>query len=573
MDSDFDALTQRYVDEAPALSPVSATGLGDHRHDDQLDEVSGEARQRQAAFCRRYLDEIERIPAESLSRANRIDAGMLDHRLRAELWHLEELQEWAWNPMAYTQRAGNAVYGLMAREFAPLAERLGHVARRLAELPRLLAQARETLDPRRVPAVHAETAVRQNPGILTMLDTMVAPHRGDLSAGDGERLSRAMDTAREAVETHQRWLEGELLPQAAGEFRLGAERYDRKLAWALQGPHSRADIRRQAEDELSRVREEMYAIARDVCPAEDKQATIRAALALANRERPDPERIVEQATDALARATAFVRDSGVVSLPAEPVEIIVMPEFRRGTALAYCDSPGPLDAGQKTYYAIAPPPADWTDDQLGSFLREYNLRSLFNLTVHEAMPGHYLQLAHANRYPSPLRAMLASGVFIEGWAVYCEQMMVDQGCYEDDPLMRLVVLKWRLRAIANAILDQAIHTEGMGEDEAMTLMTDDTFQEEREASGKWLRARVTSAQLSTYFVGFLEHRALRREVQTARGEAFDLRAYHDTLLSFGSPPTQTVRALMLDLPIDETDEGPPNAWRPEGRAGRGPKSE
>jgi len=564
MDSQFEQLGRRYVDEVTALSPVSATGLGDHRFDDQLDEVTPAARDRKAAFYRAYLDRLARIPRDQLSRANQIDAAMLRHRLRAQLWHLEHLQEWAWNPMAYTGLAGNAVYSLVARDFAPVEERLNHVTSRLAELPRLLEQVRETLEPARVPKVHAETAVKQNPGIVRMLDEMVEPQASALSSGDRDRLIEAMNTARAAVEDHQGWLEAHLLPQAAGDFRLGPDLYDTKLAFTLQTPLTRAEIRERAESELRRVREEMAAIAADVCrqahphaktaaslSPEQEGAVIRSALEMAYRDTPDRDRIVEEATESLARASAFVREAGLVSRPPDPVEIIVMPEFRRGTSLAYCDSPGPLDVGQPTFYAISPAPADWTEEQLQSFLREYNRRSLANLTVHEAMPGHFLQLTHSTRYPSTLRAMLSSGVFIEGWAVYTESMMADAGFYDGDPLARLIILKWYLRGIANAVLDQAIHVEGMTEDQAMRLMMEDTFQQEREAAGKWVRAQLTSTQLSTYFVGALEHASLRREMEDAWADAFDLKRYHDTVLSFGSPPTRYVRALMLDLPIDE----------------------
>jgi len=564
MDAKFDQLAEQYVDEVTALSPVSATGLGDHRFDDQLDEVTPAARHRKAAFYRTYLDRLARIPRDRLSRANQIDAAMLRHRLEAGLWHLEHLQEWAWNPMAYTGLAGSAVYTLMARDFAPVAQRLNHAAGRLAELPRLLQQVRATLEPARVPRIHAETAAKQNPGIIRMLDEMVAPQASALSSGDRSRLTDAMTAARAAVEEHQQWLVNELLPAAAGDFRLGQDLYDTKLAFTLRTPLARRQIRRRAEDELRRTRDEMYKIAADVSrqarphtrtrtgPSRDEeQATIRSALEMAYQDVPDRHRVVDEATEILARATAFVRQARLVSLPPDPVQVIVMPEFRRGTSLAYCDSPGPLDVGQPTFYAISPAPADWTDEQVRSLLREYNRRSLANLTVHEAMPGHFLQLTHANRYPSTLRAMLASGVFIEGWAVYTEAMMADAGFYDGDPLARLVVLKWYLRGIANALLDQAVHVEGMTEQQAMHLMMHETFQEEREAAGKWVRAQLTSTQLSTYFVGALEHAALRREIETAWAGTFHLKRYHDTVLSFGSPPTQYVRAMMLDLPVGE----------------------
>ena len=563
MDATFEELGRRYVEEVTALSPVSATFLGDHRYDGQLDEVTEEARQRRAAFNRRYLEELERIPKDRLSRANRIDAAILEHKLRAGLWHLEALREWAWNPTDYTGLAGGAVYSLVAREFAPAAERLNNVARRLEQFPRLLEQVRATLEPARVPTVHAETAVKQNRGVLSILTEMVEPQMDALDPADRQRLADAMETARAAVETHQQWLEDELLPHAAGDFRIGRDLFDRKLAFALQSPMTREQVREVADSELARVRQEMYELAAEVYrkefpytkfpeePSEPyKQAIIRSCLEMACAETPDPEKLVETATESLAMLTAFVKDRDLLTVPPDPVDVIVMPEFRRGRSFAYCDSPGALDVGQQTFYALSPPPADWTAEQLRSFLREYNLRSLHNLSVHEAMPGHFLQLTHSNRYPSTLRAMHSSGVFIEGWAVYTEHLMVEQGLLDNDPLMRLVVLKWLLRGIVNAIIDQAIHVEGMTEDEAMELMIEGAFQEEREAAGKWVRAQLTSSQLSTYFVGYLEHVALRKEIEQARGERFDLKEYHDTLLSFGSPPTQYVRAMMLDLPID-----------------------
>ena len=559
-DTRFEDLAARYIKEFPALSPVGATWLGDHRFDGELDQVSPEARAAEAAFLRAFLDALTAIPRGELSRANQVDHALLENRLRAALWELLEHREWSWNPLAYTRLSGGAIYSLVAREFAPLPERLSHLADRLEQFPRLFAQIRATLIPALVPPVHAQTAARQNSGVLQILDAMVAPHMDALPAATRARLQKAMDAARAAVKEHQAWLENELLPAAAGEFRLGPERFDQKLAWRTS--LSRAEIRALAEEELSRAREKMYAIAKEVYAREypytefpdtpsraTMQAVIRAALELAYQDLPEPDALVEAARASLALAADFVRARDIVTVPPDPLEIIVMPEFRRGIALAYCDAPGPLDVGQKTFYAVSPPPADWTPEQLRSFLREYNTRSIHNLTIHEAMPGHFLQLVHSNRYPSVLRSVLSSGVFIEGWAVYGERVMMHEGFLDGDPLMRLIVLKWYLRAVANAILDQRIHCEGMAREEALRLMIEDTFQEEREAAGKWTRAQLTSVQLSTYFVGYIEHARLREEVETAWGPRFALKRYHDALLSFGSPPVKYVRALLLDLPV------------------------
>ena len=364
------------------------------------------------------------------------------------------------------------------------------------------------------------------------------------------------------MDVHQKWLESELLPKAGGEFRIGADLFDKKLAFTLQTPLTRQQIRERAERRLREVHNQMYDIAKEAYraqypytdfPAEPsdayKHAIIRACLEMACSELPERDGVVDAAKRSLELATTFTRENDIVTLPPDPLEIIIMPEFKRGVSLAYCDSPGPLDAGQKTFYAVAPLPEDWTAEQVHSFLREYNFRSIHNLTVHEAMPGHFLQLAHSNRYPGVLRAVLSSGTFIEGWAEYTEWMMCEQGFLDGDPLMQLIVLKWYLRATTNAIIDQAIHVDGMTRDEAMRLMVESGFQEESEAAAKWTRAQLTSVQLSTYFVGYQEHTDLREEVEQKWGEKFNLKEYHDKVLSFGSPPVKYVRALLLDAEI------------------------
>jgi uncharacterized protein (DUF885 family) len=450
----------------------------------------------------------------------------------------------------------------LARDFAPLPDRLRSVGARLAELPRFLSQARESLVPARVPRIHAETAIKQNTGVLTLIDQLVVPQLGVLPDTDQATLRTAIAHAHTAIAQHQIWLEKKLLPAAEGDFRLGATLYDAKLQFALDSPLTREAIRTRAQAELEHARADMYDIARGVLPTQpgapplpptptpdEQQDAIAAALELAYAQHPARDEVFDAARRAFEETTGFVRAHDLVTLYNDPLEIIPMPEFQRGVALAYCDSPGPLEQGQKTFYVISPIPGDWTQDQVKSYLREYNTRSIENLTIHEAMPGHYLQFMHANRYHSQLRAVLSSGTFIEGWAVYSERMMVEQGFEGSDPLMHLIQLKWYLRTIGNAILDQAVHVDGISREDAMHLMTHDTFQEEREAAAKWVRAQLTAAQLPTYFVGVQEHLALREDARKKWGKSFTLKRYHDTVLSFGSPPVRYVRELALDLPI------------------------
>jgi len=560
----FEALSRRYFDEVLALSPTTATALGDHRYDDKLDEAGAAARERSVTLERELLSAVRAVDAAQLSRAHQVDARLLASQLEYDLWRLEDFQDWKWDPLVYSNIAGNSLYTLLARDFAPLPDRLRNARSRLNELPRFLAQVRESLEPARVPRIHAETAAKQNSGVLSLIDELVVPNLGTLSADDQAQFKTTLDKARKAVAQHQIWLDKKLVPEAKGDFRIGATLYDRKLAFALDSPLSRAQIRERAERELASTRTQMYEIARTVLkgragapPTPDapdtdtQQAAIAAALDIASSDHPAPADVVNAARKAYDTALAFVRAKDFVTVYDDPLEIIVMPEFQRGVALAYCDSPGPLDKGQKTFFSVSPIPKEWNDKQVESFLREYNSRSIHNLTIHEAMPGHYLQLMHANRYDSPLRAALGSGPFIEGWAVYMERVMAEEGYLDGDPLMHLVQLKWYLRTISNAILDQGVHVDNMSREAAMHLMTHDTFQEEREAAAKWVRAQLSSAQLPTYFVGVQEHLALREEAKKRWGAQFDLKNYHDRVLSYGSPPVRYVRDLVFDLPIGQ----------------------
>lgn len=562
-DARFAALSQRWLDGWLRLNPVGATQLGDHRFDARIEDLSAAGRQELVDFSRTVLAELDALDTRRLSRENQVDALILRNQLRSDIWNVETLQSWARDPQVYSGLAGGALYNLMAREFAPLPVRLKAAAARMEQLPVLFAQMRENLDPARVPRIHAETVARQHAGLLQLVEQFITPNAGQLTGEERARLEAAVATLRKAVAEQQAWLDGTLVPQAKGDFRIGAELYDQKLQFALMSSLSRAEIGQRARAELARVRGEMYETARSVLkgragapptPArpteEQRQKAIEAALELAYAQRPRREAVVEAAKAALEQATAFARARGLVTVPDSPVKVILMPEFQRGVSVAYCDSPGPLDRGLDTYYAISPIPDDWTEAQTESFLREYNDRMIHLLSIHEAMPGHYLEGAHSARHPSVLRGVLRSGLFAEGWAVYTEDVMAGAGYMNGDPLFRLVQLKFYLRTIANALLDQGMHVDGWSREQAMRLMTHDTFQQEREAAGKWVRAQLTSAQLPTYFVGSAEHFDLRRAVEAKLGERFDARAYHDQVLSYGAPPVRFVRQLMLEEPIE-----------------------
>lgn len=563
VDAAFADLSKRALDTWMQLSPVSATQIGDHRYDSELDDLSAAGQQKTVAAYKALLGELDKIEVAKLGRENQVDAAILRNQLQSEIWNAEVLQSGKWDPQLYNGIAGSAIYGLMAREFAPLPERLKSATARMEKLPAIFAQARENLEPARVPKIHAETVAKQNKGILSIVDTFITPHIGELPQADQQRLQAAIDGLKKAVDEQQTWLDKTLVPNAKGDFRIGAEKYDQKLKFALSSSLSRQEIGERARAELKRVREDMYGIAQTVLkdkpgapemPAqptdEQQQKAIEAALELAYADKPARDKVVDDAKAALEQSTAFVREHDLMTLPDAPVDIILMPEFQRGVAVAYCDSPGPLDKNLKTFYAVSPIPDDWNDKQVDSFLREYNSRMIHLLSIHEGTPGHYLEGWHSAKFPSTLRAVLRSGLFAEGWAVYTERMMQEQGYLNNDPLFHLVQLKFYLRTISNAILDQGVHVDNWDREKAMHLMTHDAFQQESEAAGKWVRAQLTSAQLPTYFVGAQEHFDTRKAVQEKLGDKFNLKAYHDQVLSYGAPPVRFARQLMLDQPIE-----------------------
>ena len=565
-DAAFKAIGERYIASLTRLLPVEATGLGEHRYDDRLPDITAAGRTTREAEWRAILGELARLDRGNLSRDNQVDLALLDNELRYKLWSNDRMQDWAWDTQGYNDTAGSSLYRLAARDFAPWPQRLRSATARMEALPAFLAETRRQIVPARVPKVWAETLARQNPGIVQIADDMLVPQAGALTGAERARFDAALAGLKTAVAEHQRWIEGTLVPQAKGELRLGTQRYDEKMRFALQSDLTRPELKARALAAKASARAEMYELAREVLAgragapplpaqptASQQQKSIEAALALSYAVRPSRDRLEERARETLAQATAFVRDKGFVRMPDGPVKIITMPKFQQGFSVAYDDAPGALERNLDNFYAVSPIPEEWSDAQAISFLSEYNDYMIHDLSVHEAMPGHYLQLDHASRDPSVLRAVLSSGPFVEGWAVYAERLMAEHDYLGADTLdgrlYKLTVLKMRLRSITNTLLDIGIHTEGLTRDEAMKLMMEGAFQQEREAAGKWTRAQLSSTQLLSYFTGYEEHRELREEAKRRWGADFDLRKYNDAVLAHGSPPVKYVRALLFGLPV------------------------
>ena len=529
----FAQIATDYLDDLARRHPDTATELGDHRFDARLPSQTPEALADERRALAVFADRLAGVNPAGQSPQDLVDAEVVANDIERRVFELDELREHLWNPLL--ANPGRAIYQLLAREFAPLEDRLAALAGRLAEVPETLAAARRTSGP--VPTVHAETAVSQFDGTIAMVRTVV-----DAALAKAPALSADIDRVRPAalaaLAEHRDWVAAKTADGA--DPRIGPELFVRKLSLTLNTVADSDAILARAESDLETITGQITELAAEL------GGSPREVLGRLAADAPDEATILRFCAAALAEQTAFVRSGNIVTVYDDPVELIEMPEIDRGTAVAYCDPPGPLETVPlPTFIAVAPTPSDWSAERVASFYREYNRHLVHNLMVHEAMPGHYLQLQHSRRYTgaTKVRAALWSGSFVEGWAVYAERVMAEHGYPgEGDPrTVRMQQLKMQLRMIINAILDARVHAHGMTEAEAMRLMLDRGFQEEGEAAGKWRRALLTSAQLSTYYVGYTEVSDLAAEL---RASGLGERATHDRMLAHGSPPVRLLRTLV-----------------------------
>jgi uncharacterized protein (DUF885 family) len=583
---DVFARVDALIAEHFALHPLHATAAGIHDHDGRWPDMTEAGRAERVAFCDRWSAELGVLAREDLAPDERIDVDFLRSELAAHRFAEAELREESWSPLEWVYLLGDGIFGLIARDFAPLADRLASVAGRLEGMPALLEAGRAVLvgvGDRPVDRFHTEKALSQFDGIRELIEDAV--DQGDAAAGSDpavaalvSRLRVAADAARAALDAFEAHIRDTVLPESTGEGRIGGELFARKLVHTFRTDEATVDaIRARAERAFAAVRAEMVRIAREIwptwcpdlpLPGDDSEA-VRGVLDAVAIEHPPADETLDFCRAELARIEAFCRERDLVGLADEPLEIRWTPAYMRTFAGAMLQSPGPFEAGQKAFFSVTPVDDEWPPDRVESYLRESNSRMLQLLVIHEAVPGHYLQGVYANRSRSLARTVFGSGVFAEGWAVYVTQVMIDAGFAADDSALLVNHWKFYLRAVTNALIDIGIHTAGMTEAEAIALMVDGGFQEEAEARSKYDRARLSSTQLCTYFVGSVEMWDLERERRRRLAAASDdprgadavpeprvvggygatpgfvYREHLEEVLSHGEPPIPFLRRLIV----------------------------
>ena len=520
------------------FDPVAGTHAGWHEYDGRLPDLTDHAVDEHVRALDALLERIDAVDDLDLAVDEQVDLEVLRARLAAEAFDLSEIARHRWDPLTWDPAGG--LHALAIRDFAPPSERLRSAHERLGAVPGFLADARQTL--REMSAIHVETALLRLDGLDAVLDEL---------APLGTLDSALVDRAREAVETHQAWL-AERLPASRRDPRLGVRLYSAALWHHLDEELAPVQVLEMAEGHLDDVNAQMREVAAEYLGESVRSPdVVRRALAdAADRAYVDRDSVVPMIRHALDRASRFVREHDLLTLPDQPVDVGDMPRIHRGVAVAYCDAPGPLEeASLRTFVAVAPPPEDWAPERVQSFLREYNGDLLHDLAIHEAMPGHVVQLARARAADTSLvRRLAPSGVFVEGWAVYAEELLADRGyAPDDDPRahlrLRLQQLKMQARATLNAILDARVHGGDIDELAAIELLRRRGFQEEAEAAGKWRRALLTAAQLPTYFVGWRGVRQLVDDLRVLHPDWSD-RELHDLVLDHGSLGPRHLRTVL-----------------------------
>jgi uncharacterized protein (DUF885 family) len=557
-DAKLAAFFKDYLEEFMKNNPYDASKLGDHRYDDRLDDLSPKAR---AANLERHKDALAKLPKavafDQLSPDAKIDYQILRDHLTRTIWLAENTDPFERDPRTYNEYIADSVFLILTQSTVEKSKAIRAAASRIEQIPKVVRAAKESLT--NPPKVFTETAIKQNRGSIAFYESgifEVTKETPNVSV-----LAGPCRTAVAALKEYQEFLEKDLRPRATGDWRLGKEKFAKKLDMELDaGPGLGADeVLTIATAEADRVRGEMYVIAkqlwarlfpRKALPPDDpegRRTCVRQVMAQLGKEHGDVDSMVDDAKDVAKEIKSFIRSRKILRLPdPDRCEIIEMPEFQRGNYTAYLNPAPPLDPKARSFYAVSPPPKDWDDRRVRTYLEEYNSAMMRILTIHEAYPGHYVQLEYSNRNPSLIRRVLYSGTFAEGWAVYTEQMMLDQGFGNGDLSLRLHQLKFYLRAVTNAILDHQMHCSNMSDEEALKLLVEGAFQTEGEALGKIVRAKQSSCQLSTYFVGRMAFYRLRQQVEREQGDAFDLARYHESVLAHGTLPVKFLPELVRE---------------------------
>jgi uncharacterized protein (DUF885 family) len=558
-------LRDEFVYRMLAFSPTTATQAGYHQHkgvrlDGLLDDYSADALEQQRQFFRQFRERLAKaVQPEKLTAEDRADTSLISDVISQQLLELDEIQNWRHNPTVYVEMVGNGLFYPWSLDYAPKAERYRHIIARLEQIPVVVAQAKKNLVS--APEIWTTVALEENDGNIGLIDkTLRAGAPEELKADYGKAAQAALD----ALRAFNEYLKTDLAKRPA-EWRLGKEKYARKFGYVLETDRTPEQALAGAEEALKEVRQEMYKLSlplhAKMYPTHRDRADLNLivgeTLAKVAAQHATPDTYFADARRDLRETREYVRSKNLLPLPPrDNLQVIETPEFMRGiySVGGFVSAPA-LEPQLGAFYWLTPIPKSWPQARIDSKLREYNFYGLKLLTIHEAMPGHYVQLEYSNNLQPEsrrvLRTVFGSGTYVEGWAVYATEMMLDEGYLDGSPELRLTFLKQQLRMLANTILDVRLQTLGMTDREALDLMVKQCFQETEEATGKLRRAKLSSCQLPTYYVGWRDWKRVRTQYQQAKGTGFQLSEFHRLALTPGAVPLPALARILTGKALGE----------------------
>ena len=553
-DARFDTFKNQFIEALWKQNPDYASSQGYHKYDSLLLIPNAAQRQADDAFAQTNLAALGRFTLDSLSPNNQIDLRLLRNELRAERWYADTLKNWQWNPASYN--LGAAVGDLLNGRHFRLDRRLRNISDKISHAADFYAAARANIN--NPTKEHTALGIKQNAGGLEVFGSALADsvRKSSLSEAEKKTLTDRIAATRAAVQGYVDFLKNDVLAKNQfRSFRIGKALFDQKFAYDIQSHFTAAEIYQQALKHKAELLHDMGRRAARLYPKyfpgqkapADTLALVTAVVNQLTLKHAPRDGFVDAVKRQIPTLVAFVNEHKLLTQdPSKPLVVRETPLYMRGSgAGASISAPGPYDKSANTYYNVEPLPAEWTPAQAESYLREYNDYTLQILNIHEAIPGHYTQLVYANRSPSLVKSIFSNGAMVEGWAVYSERMMLESGYGNNSDEMWLLWDKWNMRVTLNTIIDHAIQVDNMRENDAVAMLRHDGFQEEAEARGKWLRATLSQVQLSSYFTGYSEIYALRKELNQQQGQKFDLKTFHEQFLSYGSAPVKYIRELML----------------------------
>ena len=549
----FEQFSASFIDALWQLSPTWALYNGKHVNDGLLEIPNDASRAQTLAFVSAQHALLANFDLAQLSANQVIDYHLIDNLLASMKWEVEKFKAWQWDPSNYNVSGGFAQ--IINENYAPLDVRLASVLQRMENIPAYYEAARANIT--HPTLEHTQLAIMQNKGAFSVFSDELLKQAMDSGLSDNDKalFNTRFNAAVAAINQHIEWLtalEAQIAQGGARSFRIGEALYEEKFAFDIQSGMTAKQLYNKALNDKDRVQAEMATLTNKLWdkyfttpkPADEKLA-IRQMIDKLSTKHVKREDFVNEVRAQIPELIKFVNDKQLVTLdPNKPLVVRETPEYMRGYAGASISAPGPYDKSGNTYYNVTPLDG-MSDKSAESYLREYNHWILQVLNIHEAIPGHYTQLVYSNQSPSLVKSLFGNGAMVEGWAVYTERMMLEEGYGNFEPEMWLMYYKWNLRVICNTILDYSIQVNGMTEKEAVDLMMNEAFQQQAEAEGKWRRATLSQVQLTSYYAGYREIYDFREEYKQLKGKDFDLKEFHETFLSYGSAPVKYIRQLML----------------------------